>query len=293
VPNYAIGEGFMRISVIIPTLNAGLCIGKLLSMLQVQDITPSEVIIIDSSSRDNTVDIAQGFGAKTMVIPGHTFNHGRTRNIAAMEAKSDVLVFMTQDALPLDNTLLRNLTTPLQMSDIAATFGKHIPMPDASPLEVFARQFNYPDTGSVKGINDIKKYGIKTFFFSNVCSAIKKELFLNVGMFPEGIRANEDMLMAAKLITNGYKIAYVPEAKVIHSHSYSLLQQFKRYYNIGSSIKNNSWILKYTLPEEEGIRLVKEQISFVLKRRNYLWIPYIFLESLTKYAGYRIGSITG
>jgi rhamnosyltransferase len=283
----------MRISVIIPTLNASLYIEKLLSILQAQDTKYLELIIIDSSSEDNTVDIAKRFATKTMVIPRHTFNHARTRNIAAMEAKGDILIFMTQDALPLDNTLLRNLTTPLQISDIAATFGKHIPRSDASPLEIFARQFNYPETGSIKGIDDIKKYGIKTFFFSNVCSAIKKDLFLKVGMFPEDVRANEDMLMAAKLILNGYKVAYIPEAKVIHSHNFSLLQQFRRYYNIGSSLKNNSWILKYTLPEDEGIRIVKEQISFVLKRHDYLWIPYIFLDSVTKYAGYKIGLITG
>jgi rhamnosyltransferase len=283
----------MRISVIIPTLNASLYIEKLLSILQAQDTKYLELIIIDSSSEDNTVDIAKRFATKTMVIPRHTFNHARTRNIAAMEAKGDILIFMTQDALPLDNTLLRNLTTPLQISDIAATFGKHIPRSDASPLEIFARQFNYPETGSIKGIDDIKKYGIKTFFFSNVCSAIKKDLFLKVGMFPEDVRANEDMLMAAKLILNGYKVAYIPEAKVIHSHNFSLLQQFRRYYNIGSSLKNNSWILKYTLPEDEGIRIVKEQISFVLKRHDYLWIPYIFLDSVTKYAGYKMGLIKG
>ncbi len=283
----------MRVSIIIPTLNASAHMEKLFPMLQAQDIKFLEIIIIDSSSGDNTVDIAKGFGAKTIVIPRHTFNHGKTRNIAAMEAKGDILVFMTQDALPLNDTLLRNLTAPLQMSDIAAAFGRHIPRSDASPLEVFVRQFNYPDKGSSKGISDIKKYGIKTFFFSNVCSAIKKELFLKAGMFPEGIRANEDMLMAAKLIINGYKVAYVSDAKVIHSHNYSLSQQLRRYYNIGSSLKNNSWILKYARAEGEGIRFIKEQVSFVLKRHKYFWIPYIFLESMTKYAGYRIGLITG
>lgn len=283
----------MKISIIIPTLNASAHMEKLFSMLQAQDIKFLEIIIIDSSSGDNTVDIAKGFGAKTIVIPRHTFNHGKTRNMAAMEAKGDILVFMTQDALPMDYTLLSNLTAPLQMSDIAAAFGRHIPRSDASPLEVFVRQFNYPDKGSSKGISDIKKYGIKAFFFSNVCSAIKKELFLKAGMFPEGIRANEDMLMAAKLILNGYKVTYVPDAMVIHSHNCSLLQQFRRYYNIGSSLKNNSWILKYARAEGEGIRFIKEQVSFVLKRHKYFWIPYIFLESMTKYAGYRIGLITG
>jgi rhamnosyltransferase len=283
----------MRISIIIPTLNAGMQMERLLSMLSVQDTKPLEVIIIDSSSGDNTVDIAKEFGAKTMVIPRSAFNHSKTRNMAAMEAQGDILVFMTQDALPRDDKLLRKLTTPLKVSDIAATYGRHIPRSGASPLEIFTRQFSYPDTGSIKRIEDIKQYGIKTFRFSNVCSAIKKELFLKVGMFPEGIRANEDMLIAAKLILNGYKVAYVPDAKVIHSHNYSLLQQLRRYYNIGSSLKNNRWILKYAQAEGEGMKFIKEQVSFVLKQHKYLWIPYIFLESLTKYAGYRIGLIAG
>ena len=127
----------MKISVIIPTLNAGASIGGLLSSLQSQDIESPEIIIIDSSSGDNTVDIAKGFGVKPIVIPKSAFNHGKTRNIAAMEAKGDILVFMTQDALPADNTLLSRLTAPLKKSGIAATFGRHIPGDDASPLEVF------------------------------------------------------------------------------------------------------------------------------------------------------------
>ena len=283
----------MEISIIIPTLNASGYMEELLSLLLAQDTKPLEIIIIDSLSIDNTIDIAKRFGAKTIVIPRNTFNHGKTRNLAAVEANGNILVFMTQDALPQDNTLLSKLTAPLQTSDIAATFGRHIPRHDAPPLEVFARQFSYPDTASIKGINDIKQYGIKTFRFSNVCSAIKKELFLKVGMFPEGIRANEDMLIAAKLILNGYKVAYVPQAMVIHSHNYSLFQQFRRYYNIGSSLKDNSWILKYVRAEGEGMRFIKEQVSFILKCRKYLWIPYVLLESTTKYAGYRIGLIAG
>lgn len=283
----------MKVSVIIPTLDAGKSIGNLLSSLGSQDIESPEIIIIDSSSGDKTVDIAKSFGVRTIVIPRSTFNHAKTRNIAAMEAKGETLVFMTQDVLPVDNTLLSKLTAPLRKPGIAATFGRHIPKADASPLEVFLRHFNYPDKGSVKGIDDIKRYGIKTFFSSNVCSAMKKEPFLKVGMFPEGIRANEDMLITGKFILEGYKVAYVPEARVIHSHNYSLLEQFRRYYNIGSSIKKNRWIREYTKAEGEGARFMKGQIYFVLKQHRYFWLPYIFLESAAKYAGYRIGLIAG
>jgi glycosyltransferase involved in cell wall biosynthesis len=283
----------MKVSVIIPTFNAGPSLGQLISLLQEQDPAPSEIIVIDSSSADNTIPVAEKFGAKTIVIPRNTFNHGKTRNIAAMQAKGDVIVFMTQDALPMDSTLIGTLTTPLLQSDIAASFARHIPRSDATPLETFARQFNYPVQGSVKGIDSVKAFGIKTFFFSNVCSSIQKERFREVGMFPEGIRANEDMLMAAKLILRGFKIAYVPEAMVIHSHHYSLLTQFKRYYTIGSSLKAHQWILRYAQAEGEGLRFMKGQIHYVTERHKYFWIPYIFLESFAKYAGYRIGLIAG
>ncbi len=283
----------MQISVIIPTLNAGLYIGRLLSMLSEQDAKPSEIIIIDSSSEDNTVEIAKRSGAKTMVIPRHAFDHGKTRNMAARAASGDVLVFMTQDALPYHATLMRSLTAPLGEHGIAAAYGKHVPRSDASPLEVFARQFNYPDSPITKSMDSINRYGIKTFFFSDVCSAVMRDIFLKIGMFPEGIRANEDMLFAARLILNGHKVAYVPDAMVLHSHNYSFFRQFRRYYNIGSSLKCNSWVLKYAHPEGEGLKFMRGQLRLVLERHQYSWIPYILLESMAKYAGYRIGLIAG
>lgn len=283
----------MKTSVIIPTLNAGISLGKLLSALLSQDPESPEIIIIDSSSDDDTVNIARRFGVKTMSIPREAFDHGKTRNLAALEAQGDTLVFMTQDALPVDSTLLRKLTAPLNRPEIAATFGRHVPRTDAPPLEAFARYFNYPDQSSVKGLDDTKKYGIKTFFFSNVCSSMKREYFLKVGMFPEDVRANEDMLIAAKFILNGYKIAYVPEAAVTHSHHYSLLKLFRRYYNIGSSIKGNKSMLEGIGAEDEGLRFVREQMRYVAKQRKYIWLPRVFLESLIKYAGYRAGLIAG
>jgi rhamnosyltransferase len=283
----------MKLSIIIPTFNAAPYIRELLERVQSQTVHPFEIIITDSSSEDNTVQIAEELGAKISVIPKHLFNHGGTRNKAAREAAGDILVFMTQDALPFDNHLLKILSDSLLQPDVAAAFARHIPNTDASLLERFARGFNYPEQSSLKGMADISTYGIKTFFSSDVCSAIKKETFLKAGMFPEGIRANEDMLLSAKLILNGYKIAYVADAKIIHSHRYSLLKQFRRYYNIGSSLRKNSWILKYAKAEGEGMRFVKEQISFVVKQRKYILIPYIFLEAIMKYIGFRLGLVAG
>jgi rhamnosyltransferase len=283
----------MNISVIIPTLDASSSIGRLVSALFSQETRPQQIIVIDSASTDDTVTIAQEYGAKTITIPERSFNHGKTRNMAAEEASGDVLVFMTQDALPADEKMIGALTAPLQIPDIAAAFGRHIPAHDANPLDAFARYFNYPSEGAIKGIDDIPRFGIKTFFFSNVCSAIKKNAFMTAGRFPEDIRANEDMLIAAKLILTGFRVAYVPDARVIHSHNYSLLKQFRRYYNIGSSLKTHDWVLQHVRAEGEGLRFVGEQMRFAVQRHRYLWIPYILMEAAAKYAGYRSGLILG
>ena len=282
----------MRISLIIPTVNAGASIEHLLSGISTQDEKPLETIIIDSSSTDDTVEIAKRFGAKTIVISRPSFDHGKTRNLAALETGGDVIVFMTQDALPCNNRLLSNLTAPLR-SGIAAAYGRHLPRPDASPPEVFARRFNYPESPATKSIEDVKRLGVKTFFFSNVCSAVKKDTFLKVGMFPEGIRANEDMLFAAKLVVGGNRIAYVPDAVVIHSHSYSLFQLFARYYNIGSSLRNNKWVLNFARSENEGLRFLKEELAFLMREGEYFWLPYMLWEAAVKYAGYRAGLMAG
>ncbi|MBS1233019.1 MAG: glycosyl transferase, family 2 [Nitrospirae bacterium] len=282
----------MDISVVIPTLNAGRLIGQLLSSLLSQDMKPLEIIVIDSSSEDNTVDIARELGVNTMVIPRTTFNHGGTRNQAALTAAGDILVFMTQDAIPLNGSLLRELTAPLQEHDIAASYARQIPRPDAPLLEIFMRQFNYPEEGAVKSMHDLKQLGIKTFFSSNVCSSMKKELFMKVGMFPETVRANEDMVITAKYIISGYKVAYVPEAMVIHSHNYSLFRQYLRYYNIGSSIRGNKWILDYAHAEGEGLKFFREQVQFVVKKHKFHLIPYIFFESIAKFLGFRLGLVT-
>jgi rhamnosyltransferase len=122
---------------------------------------------------------------------------------------------------------------------------------------------------------------------------MKRELFIKAGMFPESVRANEDMVITAKYIINGYKVAYVPEAMVIHSHNYSLLRQYRRYYNIGSSIRENRWILDYAHAEGEGMKFIQEQIQFVVKKHKFHLIPYIFFESLAKFLGFRMGLVTG
>ncbi len=277
------------VSIIIPTLNAEGYISTLIGKIRVQSIKTDEILIVDSSSEDNTRSIAESLGAKVITIDRRDFDHGITRNLGVKISSGDIVIFLTQDALPANEHLIENLIKPLEREDIPLSYGRQIPRDDANPLERFARAFNYPDRPLVKDGKLIHSIGIKTFFFSNVCSAIRKKEFEEAGGFPEKIIMNEDMILASKLILKGYKAAYQPSAVVFHSHNYSITEQFKRYFDIGVSLNRNRWIFKFAKPEGEGFRFVKEQIKYLLKGEKWCWIPYGPVEALARYFGYRLG----
>ena len=282
------GEG-MQVSVIIPTKNGGRYLGRLFKTLKEQTFRPVQILVVDSSSDDNTSSMCEAFGADLIQIDAKTFDHGGTRNLAASRAIGDVLVFMTQDALFKDIECLENLIRPLEDPIIAASYGRQIPREDANPVEVFARSFNYPPTEVIKGIGDLPKLGVKTFFFSNACSAIKKRAYEEIGGFPERTIMNEDMFFAARLIMKGYKIAYQPNAIVYHSHNYPLTTQFRRYFDIGVFFSTNRWIKDVARSEREGMRYLKEEIRFLTANGQKNWIPYALADTTIRFLGYRAG----
>jgi rhamnosyltransferase len=279
----------MRVSVIVPTRNGGKYLGRLFKTLREQTFSPVQILVVDSSSDDDTLKICKASGNDLIQIDTKTFDHGGTRNLAAAMATGEILVFMTQDALLKDNECLKDLIRPLEDPTIAASYGRQVPKEDANPVERFVRSFNYPPKGMIKGIDDLPTLGIKTFFFSNVCSAIKKHAFKEVGGFPEKSITNEDMFLAAKLLTKGYKIAYQPDAVVYHSHNYALTTQFKRYFDIGTFFNRNQWIRDLTRPEAEGIRYLKEELIFLSANGQKSWIPYALADTSVRFLGYRIG----
>lgn len=276
------------ISVIIPTCDAEPYIEKLCHSIIEQSVL-CELIVIDSQSQDKTVEIAKKSGAEIIAIKRSDFNHGTTRNLAAASASGDMLVFLTQDASPVDHFLIEKLTGPLIKEGHAASYGRHIARTSANPTERFARLFNYPEVPLVKHKDLIMELGIKTFFFSNVCSAISRQVFDELGGFPGGVILNEDMYFAAQLIEKGHTIAYVPEACVIHSHNFGPFAQFKRYFDIGVFFSQNKWLLGFASLQQEGYKLVWAEFAYLLETRAIKWMPYAILEILAKHMGYKAG----
>lgn len=279
----------LQVSVIIPTYNAGSQLEMLIDRLWNQTKRPLEIIVIDSTSTDRSNTLAERLGAKVLTVDQCDFDHGGTRNIAALQAIGNVLVFMTQDAIPANDKLLEELTRPLADEKVGYVYGRQLARVDASLLERISREYNYPDHTIRKIKADIPTLGIKTFFCSNACSAIRKDVFMQMGQFPYPVIFNEDMFMAAKCILADLAIEYIPSAKVIHSHNYNLRQLFKRYFDNGVSIRRNNWIYQYSSVNKEGTKLVISQLREIIKRREWKWIPKLFVESLAKYSGYQLG----
>lgn len=280
----------MNISVIIPTRNAEKYISDLILSLINQTIKPAEIIVIDTNSKDETKNICKLYSKVEFIhINDGEFDHGGTRNIAAKQAIGDILVFMTQDAIPENNRFIEELIKPLGQNNVVSSYGRQLPREDAGEIEKFSRSFNYGDCDIEKTKNDIDKLGVKTFFFSNVCSAFVKEEFIKVGRFPKNTIMNEDMIIASKFIFNNKKTYYASKARVIHSHKYTYIQQFKRNFDVGVVFADSKDYFYGVKSESEGVKFVKEAIRHLIKNRKVYLIPHLIIESGFKFIGYKLG----
>lgn len=279
----------LTISVIIPTYNAQNYLPKLFESLQNQTVT-FELIIIDSSSSDLTVEIAKKYTKEVYVIPKNEFDHGGTRTKAVQIAHGDIIVFLTQDALPYDEYTIQNIVKVFNNVNIGAAYGKQIAYSKTNSFGKHLRIFNYPNNSYVRSKNDILKYGIKTAFLSDSFAAYRKQILKEIGWFKNDLILGEDTYAGAKIILHNFSLAYVSEAKVYHSHSYTLYEEFKRYFDIGVFHKLESWILKeYGKAEGEGIKYIKSEFKYLLKNKKYFLLPQFFIRNALKYLAYKLG----
>ncbi|MEZ0609316.1 glycosyltransferase family 2 protein [Fibrella sp. WM1] len=278
------------VSVIIPTYNASAHLPALLNRLSQQTMA-YELIVIDSTSTDETPAILRDHGIDFTSIPTASFNHGATRNLGVQLANHENLVFLTQDALPADATALERLVETMASQDhIAMAYGRQLPYPSADLLSQFARQTNYPATSVMKSLKDIPQMGIKTCHCSNSFAAYKKSALLSVGGFPTDTILGEDVSVAARLILEGKTLAYCAEATVFHSHNYTITEEFKRYFDIGVFHRQQQTVLKpFTQAEAEGVKYVLAEWTYLSQQKRTSLIPVQLMRTVAKYIGYRAG----
>lgn len=224
----------MKIQIIIPIYHPDDKFLELLHMIKKQSIKNMPTLLIDSGKGVSYDDDIRGMNIQVRMIDSRDFNHGGTRQWG-MELcpEADVYVFLTQDAILANERAIENLVGIFADDSIGCAYGRQIPHKGAGVFGTIARAFNYPAESHVYGFEDRKVYGIKTAFISNSFAAYRKEAIQQVEGFPTNTILSEDMYVAAKMLMQGWKVAYVADAVVYHSHDYTVFQEFKRYFDIG------------------------------------------------------------
>lgn len=280
----------LAVAVVVPTLNASPFLDRLIPALSRLDPAPAEILILDSQSDDDTAQRCRAAGFRVHVIARAAFGHGRTRNLAARLVEADVLVFMTQDAVPLDTRLLAHLLAPFNDPRVGHAFARQVPHAYATPAAAFARSFNYPVLSRVVAWRDVPSLGIGAFFTSNACAAYRRSTFLELNGFPEDVPVSEDTLFAAKMLRAGHALCYVAEARVAHSHNYSLHQELRRYFDIGVAHARAPWYraLAGNL-EGRGRAFVVTELRDLWASGRSLLIPGAIMRNAVRWVGYRTG----
>ena len=260
--------------------------------LKSQTVSPDKIIIMNTEERFWDDRMIRGVSqAEVYHISKKEFDHGRTRARGAEKADSEFLIYFTQDAVPADERTVENLLRPFRDPEIGAVYGRQLPDKNCRLIERYTRSFNYPEKSMKKNREDLPKLGIKTFFCSNVCAAYRKSVYEKMGGFVYPSIFNEDMFMAGSMIKAGYGVFYAADARVIHSHNYTWIQQFRRNFDLAVSQADHPEIFKGIPSEGEGIRLVKNTGAYLMKQGKPWLLPQLVISSGFKYLGYRMGKM--
>lgn len=295
----------MGIDVIIPVYKPDKKFDRLFTGLLSQTVKPDNIILMNTEAeghscedltrrlerlmRKNRVYGRKQIAVRIIPVCKEDFDHGGTRRKAAQLSDADYFVMMTQDAVPADDYLVERLLRAVKEEGCAVAYARQCAPFDASVVEQYTRLFNYPSQSCKKTKADLETLGIKTWFCSDVCAAYKRSAYNEAGGFDRRAIFNEDMLITSRLVALGYSISYVAEARVVHSHNYTLVQQFRRNFDLGVSQAENRAVFAGVSSEKEGFRLVSGALEYLVGQRRYLDVLDLIFQSGAKLAGFWLG----
>ena len=201
-------------SIVIRTLNEGKHLEKLLIAITEQTYTDWEIILVDSGSTDDTIQIAQKYTKNIYHMRKEDFTFGRSLNIGCEKANGKYLVFVSAHIYPLSNNWLSNLINPLEDPQIGMVYGAQRVGPENSIAEERSLLGNFINTSQIM-IDEPSGH--------NGNSAIRHNLWLRY-QFDERLTGLEDMAWAKLIQRDGFRVFYSAEARIVHIHEESLKQ---------------------------------------------------------------------
>jgi rhamnosyltransferase len=226
------------VSVAIPVLDGGPRLHDVLRALAEQDGPEHELVVCDSGSSDGSDRAALAAGARLVRIDRSTFGHGRTRNLLMRETAGDVVVFLTQDAVPASRTWLRTLVAAFDLADdVALACGPYRPMPGASVSTARELTEMFAAMSGPAGVPVLYRQAdvpvplrpSPATFHTDANGAVLRRAWEATPF--RDVAYAEDQLLAVDLLRAGHARAFVPAAAVEHSHDYPFGERFTRLFD--------------------------------------------------------------
>lgn len=219
-----------RTSVVIPVKDGGPRLAEVLAAVMAQG--PGELLVIDSGSSDGSAALARTAGAEVLEIAPESFGHGRTRNLGVERTSGEIVLFLTQDATPVEGWLEAYLEAFALDERVGAAFGPHRPRPGTSPmiareLESFFAGFSPDGLPAIQRSADDDSW--HPGFLSNANAAYRREALERIGF--RDVPYAEDQAFARDLFDAGLWKAYHPDAAVLHAHDYPWREFMRRYFD--------------------------------------------------------------
>jgi rhamnosyltransferase len=282
------------ISIVIPVKNGADDLRRCLDGIGAQALEEEvEVVVVDSGSTDGSVELARARGALVREIPPQEFSHGASRNLGAGLAKGELLVFISQDAYPLDERWLERLSGPLREErSVAGVYGRQLPHAGARPPERYFLDFLYGAEPRRQRVSGAHELTMETTLFSNVNAAMPRALWERFP-FVEDIIMSEDQDWSRRVLLAGFTVVYEPAAAVRHSHNYTLGEAFRRFFDSGASAD------RAYLAGERGsvralrsaaIRYARGELVWMWRTGQRRWIPYAVVYETIKMVGLVLGA---
>jgi glycosyltransferase involved in cell wall biosynthesis len=218
------------VTVALPVLNGEAHLDETLRAVRRQRAPgPVELLVADSGSKDRSVEIALGYGARIIEVAPKEFSHGGTRNLLMQEADGSKVAFLTQDAVPATEDWLTRLLAGFELADdVALVYGPYLPRPEASHMVRRELEEFFGQTRRIDRFEGELRPGPVTFF-TDANGCVSREAWEKVPFRPVGYA--EDQLLAQDMLRAGYAKVYEPDAAVVHSHDYGAVDRFRRFFD--------------------------------------------------------------